>query len=37
MIHTKAVKRINPEFSPQEKNIFSISSVLYLYEMMDVH
>ena len=47
MLYMKAVKRVNPESShPKEKNIsiylyisvfFSISLILYLYEMMDVH
>ena len=31
------VKRVNGEFSSQEKIFFSNSLTLYLYEMMDVH
>ena len=33
----KVAKRVNPKSSHQkEKNFFSISLILYLYEMMDV-
>jgi len=34
MLYMRVMKTVNPEFSSQEKN-FSISLVLYLYEMMD--
>ena len=37
VLYVKLVKRINSEILPQEKEIFSIYSFLYLYEMMDVH
>ena len=34
----KAVKRVNPKPSHlKERHFFSISLILYLYEMMDVH
>ena len=37
-IYMKVVKRINHEFSPQGKiHIFSISLILYLYVMMNIH
>ena len=35
MLYIKITERGNPEFSSQEKNIFSL--ILYLYEMVDVH
>ena len=32
------VKSVNPKSSyPKRKNLFSISLILYLYEMIDVH
>ena len=34
--YVQKLLRVNPEFSAQGKN-FSISLILYLYEMMDVH
>ena len=35
MLYMRVMKTVNPEFSSQEKKFFSISLVLYLYEMMD--
>ena len=35
MLYMKIVKRINPDLS-QGKKVFSISLILYLYEMMGV-
>ena len=37
MLYMRVVKTVNPEFSSQEKKFFSISLMLYLYEMMDGH
>ena len=37
MLFIKVVKRVNLEFSSQEKSIFSISLILYLYEITDIY
>jgi len=37
-LHMAVVKRVNPKSSQQkEKTFYSISLLLYLHEMMDVH
>ena len=36
MLYTKVVKRVNPNNSHHKEKIFFIS-LMYLYEMMDVH
>ena len=37
MLQMKIVKRVNPKSSHQKKKVFSISLIIYLYKMMDVH
>ena len=37
MLYDKIVKRINLEFSLQEKNFFFYSLMLYLFEMVAAH
>lgn len=37
VLYTKLVESKSTEFSSQGKNIFSISLILYLYEMTDIH
>ena len=37
MLYMKAVKKVNPKSSNHKEKIFSISLILYLHEMMDVH
>ena len=37
-LYMKVVERVNPKSSHhKEKNVFSFSFILYLYEMMEVH
>ena len=35
--YMRVVKRVNPKVLITRKNFFSISLILYLYEMMDVY
>lgn len=37
MLYIKVVKRVNPKCSHYKKKFFSISLMLYLHEMMNVH
>ena len=38
MLYMRVVQRVNPKSAHhKEKNIFSFSFILYLYDMMDVH
>ena len=37
MLYMNIVKRVNSKSSHHKENIFSISLILYVYEMRDVH